>query len=111
MMKFNVNGKEYVSKVSYREDESLRPVNGLFVPVRCTTVQLGEPKDGDIDWFASGESVCMPGDNFRKDVGRHLAAKDAVRFAYATSSVPPTEKLNTKFLGISDPDTIFTRFV
>lgn len=92
MMSFKANGKTYKAKVSYSDEDSQRPVKGKFVPVKVTTIEVAEVlDDGTMDFFANGYSICMPEDNFNKAKGRYLASKDAIKFAYMTGSVEPSQ--------------------
>ena len=91
MIKFEANGKTYTAKVSYFEQESLRPVDGFFVPCKWTEVEISVLENGAWDKIASGVSVCQPDDTFRKDVGRFIAAKNAMRYAYAAKAVEPSQ--------------------
>jgi len=101
MYRFDVGGKHYGAKVSYSWGDTLYPVKdalGEFhIETRITTVELGEVRgvrDGkpELDVFASGIAVLHPGDNFVKAVGRHVAARQALDFAYASESVPQDQE-------------------
>jgi hypothetical protein len=115
MMTFQANGKTYKASVSYRTTESLRPVNPLtanypviiepgyevFAEVRETELRIGEVKtDGEIDWIVTGTAICFPTDQFEKKVGRHIAAKNAVSFAYMSNVVPKTPEFANAVLSL-----------